>query len=220
MPKSPAATRSKVMALSKSAARRTSRSETHLPMTISRRELLVDGSDQVYRRFVHNLLALSAMHEAIRDGIAGSVELGGVQHTILQSIIHLSQIRPVGVTDVANHLNLSVPFVTTETSKLQTFGLVQKTQSPSDGRKVVLVVTNKGLQLFERVAPLQRTIGDVQFGALSGDEFLKLAPLVDRLVDSSREALLLLHYIKSAENPQHAHIAKLKAGRKRNGSPP
>src|SRR4051812_43914858 len=78
-----------------------------LPLTITRSELLVDGSDWVYRRFVHAMLGLSAMHEAIRDGIAASVDLGGVQHTILQTIIHLSQAGCVGVTEVANHLGLS-----------------------------------------------------------------------------------------------------------------
>ncbi len=186
-----------------------------LPMTVSRPELLVDGSDHVYRRFVHGLLEFSAMHEAIRDGIAASIQLGGVQHTILQSIIHLGQARPVGVTEVANHLNLSVSFIATETTRLQTLGLVNKKQSSSDRRKVLLVLTKKGLALFEQVAPLQRTIGDVQFNALSAQQFSELVPLVERLVDGSREALLLLHYLKSADNPQHAYIARLKMSKKR-----
>jgi DNA-binding MarR family transcriptional regulator len=184
-------------------------------MTVSRPELLVRGSDRVYRRFVHGLLALSAMHEAIRDGIAASVQLGGVQHTILQSIIHLAQTKSVGVTEVANHLNLSVSFITTETSKLQSLGLVEKRPSSADRRKIMLIITKKGLQLFEQIAPLQRTIGDVQFGTLSAEDFATLVPLVERLVDSSREALLLLHYVKSAESPQHAHIANLQKNKKR-----
>jgi DNA-binding MarR family transcriptional regulator len=187
-------------------------------MTVSRPELLVDGSDQVYRRFVHALLALSAMHEAIRDGIAASIQLGGVQHTILQSIIHLGQSRPVGVTDVANHLNLSVSFITMETTKLQSLGLVDKKQSSSDRRKVLLAVTNKGFELFETVAPLQRTIGDVQFGNLSARQFVDLVPVVERLVESSREALLLLHYVKSANDPHHAYVSKLRKSQKRTGA--
>ena len=115
--------------------------DSELPMTISRPELLVDGSDRVYRRFVHALLVLSATHEAIRDGIAASIDLGGVQHTILQSIIHLGQIGPVGVTEVANHLSFSVSFIAMETTKLQTLGLVDKKQSSGDRRKVLLEVS-------------------------------------------------------------------------------
>jgi DNA-binding MarR family transcriptional regulator len=189
-----------------------------LPMTVSRPELLVDGSDQVYRRFVHALLALSAMHEAIRDGIAGSIQLGGVQHTILQSIIHLGQSRPVSVTDVANHLNLSLPFITIETAKLQSAGIVDKKQSSSDRRKVQLAVTKKGFELFKQVAPLQRAIGDVQFSSLSARQFVDLVPVIERLVDSSREALLLLHYMKSASDPQHAYVSKLRRSKKQGGS--
>lgn len=208
-----------VMALSRNEKARVSQPrDARLPMTVSRPELLVEGSDKVYRRFVHALLALSAMHEAIRDGIAASIQLGGVQHTILQSIIHLGQSRPVGVTDVANHLNLSVSFITVETAKLQALGLVDKRQSPSDRRKVMLAVTKKGVELFEKVAPLQRTIGDVQFGNLSARQFADLVPMIEGLVESSREALLLLHYVKSADDPQHAFVAKLRKSKKRGGA--
>ena len=217
MPQTRAQRRPTVMALSRPDKARVS-AHRSLPMTVSRPELLVDGSDQVYRRFVHALLALSAMHEAIRDGIAASIQLGGVQHTILQSIIHLGQTRPVGVTDVANHLNLSVSFITMETAKLQTLGLVDKKQSASDRRKVLLAVTKKGFELFEQVAPLQRTIGDVQFGNLNARQFTDLVPVIERLVDSSREALLLLHYVKSANDPQHAYVAKLRKNKKRSGA--
>jgi DNA-binding MarR family transcriptional regulator len=202
------------MALSRSDKKRVSGSRA-MPMTVSRPELLVDGSDQVYRRFVHSLLALSAMHEAIRDGIAASIALGGVQHTILQSIIHLGQSRPVGVTDVANHLGLSVSFITMETAKLQALGLVDKKQSSSDRRKVLLAITKQGFELFEQVAPLQRTIGDVQFANLSARQFAELVPVVEGLVESSREALHLLHYLKSATDPQHAFIARLRQKNKR-----
>jgi DNA-binding MarR family transcriptional regulator len=201
--------KSKVLRLSRTDSKRISYSATpRLPMTVSRPELLVDGSDHVYRRFVHALLALSAMHEAIRDGIAASIRLGGVQHTMLQSIIHLGQTKPVGVTEVANHLNLSLSFITTETAR----------QSPSDRRKVLLAVTKKGFELFKQVAPLQRTIGDVQFGNLTARQFVELVPIIERLVESSREAVLLLHYVKLAEDPQHIHLSKLRRGKKRSGA--
>jgi len=187
-------------------------------MTVSRPELLVDGSDLVYRRFVHALLVLSATHEAIRDGIAASIHLGGVQHTILQSIIHLGQIGPVGVTEVANHLSFSVSFIAMETTKLQALGVVDKKQSSGDRRKVMLEVTKKGFSLFKQVAPLQRTIGDVQFGNLSAEEFADLVPMIDRLVEGSREALLLLQYLEATNDPQSASVAKLRDKKNRSGA--
>jgi MarR family transcriptional regulator, organic hydroperoxide resistance regulator len=192
--------------------------DSELPMTVSRPELLVDGSDRVYRRFVHALLVLSATHEAIRDGIAASIHLGGVQHTILQSIIHLGRICPVGVTEVANHLSFSVSFIAMETSKLQALGLVDKKQSSCDRRKVVLEVTKKGLCLFKQVAPLQRTVGDVQFGNLSEHEFADLVPMIDRLVEDSRKALLLLRYLEATNDTQSASGTKLRGQKNRSGA--
>src|SRR4051794_34305290 len=147
MPKRRLSQRATAIAPSRSSKQTSFEGALTLPMTVSRPELLVRGSDRVYRRFVHGLLALSAMHEAIRDGIAASVELGGVQHTILQSIIHLAQTKSVGVTEVAKHLNLSVSFITTETSKLQSLGWVEKSPPPSDRRKIMLIITKKGLKL-------------------------------------------------------------------------
>jgi DNA-binding MarR family transcriptional regulator len=169
--------------------------------TISNPALLIDGSDHMYRQFVHELLSLSAMHEAIRNGIAACVDLGGVQHTILQSIRHLSAVQPVAVRDVAEQLGLSGAFITIETTKLQERGLLDKRPSTSDKRKVSLVLTKDALALFNRLAPLQQSIGDVQFGCLSEKEFRALVPIVARLVETSREALLLLAHLTAESKP-------------------
>jgi DNA-binding MarR family transcriptional regulator len=173
------------------------RSNQHAsPLTVSRPELLVDGSDHVYRRLVHELLSLSALHGAIRDGIAAHVNFGGIQHTILQSIRHLSQEGPVAVRDVAHHLGLSGAFITIETAKLQDRGFLEKKQSTTDRRKVLLILTKKAHALFERVAPIQRSIGDVQFGCLSAKQFRQLAPTITKLLQTSRDALLLLPHLE------------------------
>lgn len=168
------------------------------PLTVSRPELLVHESDHVYRQLVHGLLSLAALHAAIRDGIAAHIELGGVSHTILQSIRHLGSEGPVAVSDVAAHLGLSGSFITTETTKLQDAGLIEKRQSKKDGRKVLLRLTKKGKVLFEKVAPLQRAVGDVQFGGLTAKQFHELVPVISGLVKTSREALLLLPYLRSS----------------------
>jgi MarR family transcriptional regulator, organic hydroperoxide resistance regulator len=184
-----------------------------LPLTVSRPELLIDGSDQLYRQLVHGLLSLAALHEAIRDGIAAHLELGGVQHTILQSIRHLGTGQRVAVRDVADHLGLSGSFITMETARLQDMGLLEKRQSTTDRRKVSLVLTKKGVALFEKIAPLQQTIGDLQFGCLSARQFRELVPVVMRLVETSREALFLLHYVKHSDSSHRnlaANAAKMK----------
>ena len=65
------------------------------PLTITRSQLLVDGSDHEFRRLVHGLLAYMAIHTSIRDGYAEILNLGGQQYTILLCVRHLGASTPV-----------------------------------------------------------------------------------------------------------------------------
>ena len=104
-----------------------------LPLTVTRPELLNDGTDRDFRKLVHNIFAFMARHEAIRDGHARQIGLAGVEYTILISIGHLGLDGDVNVKTVADHLHMSGAFVTTVTSKLQTLGLAEKSRTASTG---------------------------------------------------------------------------------------
>ena len=58
-------------------------------LTVSRTELLRDGSDAQFRELVHTLLAFSARLESVRQEFGSHIGLSGVQYTILVSIAHL-----------------------------------------------------------------------------------------------------------------------------------
>jgi MarR family transcriptional regulator, organic hydroperoxide resistance regulator len=162
-----------------------------VPLTISREALLVDGGDQVFRKLVHAFFAFNVRHEMIRDGHARRIGLAGTEYTILISIAHLSQDGPVNVKSVAEHLHVTTGFITNTTRKLQTRGLVKKTQDKTDKRKTILTVTDRGIALLEELAPCQRQVNDAEFGALSRAEFLQLSDAIERLVQSSEGAIAL-----------------------------
>jgi DNA-binding MarR family transcriptional regulator len=166
-------------------------------LTISRPELLVDGTDREFRRLVHNIFAFMARHEAIRDGHARYIGLAGIEYTILISIGHLGLDGDVNVKTVADHHRMSGAFITTVTSKLQTLGLVEKTQDHIDRRRITLAITEKGKALLRRLAPYQREINDVEFASLSRDQFQLLSQIIEDLIDSSDRAVALQRY-KSA----------------------
>ena len=126
-----------------------------LPLTVTRPELLNDGTDRDFRRLVHNIFAFMARHEAIRDGHARQIGLAGVEYTILISIGHLGLDSDVNVKTVADHLHMSGAFITTVTSKLQGLGLVEKTQDSVDRRRISLAITEKGKALLRKLAPYQ-----------------------------------------------------------------
>ncbi|MGD9867138.1 MAG: MarR family winged helix-turn-helix transcriptional regulator [Hyphomicrobiales bacterium] len=165
------------------------------PLTVSRPELLVNGSDREFRRLVHTLFAFAARCEVIRNSYAAHVGLPGPQYTILMCIRHLSADGPVNVKTVADHLRLSGSFIASETRKLEDLGLLTKSQDPGDRRQTMLEVTEKGREMFERLAPLQQPVSNVQFGALTQQQFRELIPLFEALVDNCDHAMALQRYL-------------------------
>ena len=118
------------------AVRRSTPLTPKAPLTISRPEMLVDGSDRQFRQLVHNLFGFLARHEAVRAGHGARIGLVGIEYTVLISIRHLSaEEGDVSVNRVADHLHLSGAFVTTITNKLLKRGLIHKTPDPADRRR-------------------------------------------------------------------------------------
>lgn len=168
------------------------RRSSKAPLTVSRPELLVDGSDREFRRLIHGLLAFTAVTTAVRDTHAALVGLQGAPYTILLCIRHLAAEGPVMVRDVADHLRLSGSFITMETNKLSKLGLLEKTRQGTDRRRVALTLTPGCIALLDSIADLRRQVNDIEFGVLSKDEFRELISLIYRLTESGERALSLL----------------------------
>jgi MarR family transcriptional regulator, organic hydroperoxide resistance regulator len=174
-----------------------SNSRGGLPLTVTRPELLNDGTDRDFRKLVHNIFAFMARHETIRDGHARQIGLAGVEYTILISIGHLGLDGDVNVKTIADHLHMSGAFVTTVTSKLQTLGLVEKTQDSVDRRRISLAITENGKALLRKLAPYQREINDVEFSPLNREDFQAVSRILEALIDSSDKAFALQRYKSS-----------------------
>src|SRR5690606_19129240 len=159
------------------------------PLTVSRHELLVKGSDQEFRRLVHAFFTFLTRHETIRSGHGRVIGLPGVDYTILISIGHLqADGESVNVNQLASCLHLSGAFVTTVTNKLVKRGLITKEPDPEDRRKVRLSLTDKAWRQLSKLAPIQRQVNDVQFGPLQPDDLSFLVTTLEKLIDSSDQA--------------------------------
>lgn len=165
------------------------------PLTVSRPELLVNGSDSQFRAFVHGMLAFAARLEGVRNGFAALLGLTGIQYSILITISHLQGEGDVTVGAVADQLHLSGAFVTNETGKLLHMGLITKVQDLKDRRRVCLGITSRGRELLCELAPVQVPVNDVLFEFLDSEQFRAIGPLVDRIVASGDQAISLLDYL-------------------------
>lgn len=191
-------------------AQAVSRRQSRPPIT-ARPELLVNGSDRLFRQFVHNSFSFAALHNAIRDQYAACIGLPGPQYTILQCIRYLAADGAVNVRDVAEELHLSGSFVTIETNKLEKAGLISKKRDGRDRRAVSLVVTARGNALIDSIAPIRRKVSAVQFACLSAENFRIMAPLLKELVPCGERALSLLEFMR-----EHGEVAAPVGGRGRN----
>jgi DNA-binding MarR family transcriptional regulator len=164
-------------------------------LTVSKSELLVNGSDSQFRALLHGVLAFAARLQAVRDGFADLLGLTGIQYTILISIRHLQAEGDVTVGAIADQLHLSGAFVTTETGKLLRAGLITKVQDITDRRRVCLRVTPKGRDLLSELAPVQVQVNDVLFDFIGPDQVKELGPMIDRIVTCGDRAISLLDYL-------------------------
>jgi DNA-binding MarR family transcriptional regulator len=167
------------------------------PLTVSRPELLIGGSDREFRHLVHSLFGFLARHEKLRAGHAKMIGLAGIAYTALISIAHLAIEGDVSVKRLADHLHFSGAFITSTVGKLVALGLVHKKTDPLDRRRVTLTVSTKGYVLLEKLAPMQRKVNDVEFGPLSREEFKTLVDLTERLIESGDKAVALQTYLLS-----------------------
>jgi MarR family transcriptional regulator, organic hydroperoxide resistance regulator len=178
------------------------------PLTVSKPELLSDNSDTVFRRLVHDMLAVAARVQEIRNGLGAHIGLTGSQYTILITIDHnQDRAEGIGVNQVAEHLHLSGAFVTLEVNKLVEKGLVDKTVNPTDRRRVQLCTTNAAQRLLIRLTTLQQPVNNALFGSLSHAEFLTLGDLMAKMIVSSDRSAKLLKYLTHADEAPPRQLA-------------
>jgi DNA-binding MarR family transcriptional regulator len=164
-------------------------------LTISRPQLMVDGSDRAFRQFLHDTLAFSARLQAVRGQLGAVIGLSGTQYTVLIAISHLSSgDEKIGVNQVAEHLHFSGAFITIEINKLVAAGLVEKETDADDRRRVILTTTQKARALLNELAPVQRPVNDMLFRAMSAADFERNRKLMSDMVDAADEAIRLLDY--------------------------
>lgn len=172
--------------------------ESDTDLTVSRPELLVNGTDEEFRALLHDTLAFAARIQEMRNRFATLLGLSGAQYTILIAVAHLQGECGVGVNVVAEHLHLSGAFVTIEVNKLVASNMVSKEVNPEDRRRVLLTVTPHGRNSLRALTRVQRPANDALFGHLSATDFEMLRKIFPAFITSADQALRLIDYLASS----------------------
>jgi MarR family transcriptional regulator, organic hydroperoxide resistance regulator len=157
-----------------------------LPLSVSRSEMLVAGSDREFRRLIYRLLLNAARLEAIREAIARRIGVTGTQYVMLMSVLYLQGNEGISIGAVADYLEVTSPHVTSEIRKLVARGLVRKAANPRDRRGVLVRLTPDGrrqlLQIFEFICAVNNQL----FDGVTTDEFRVLARFNERFVRNTQ----------------------------------
>jgi DNA-binding MarR family transcriptional regulator len=164
-------------------------------LTVSRPDLLVDGSDAKLRNVIHRLHSHGQVMEKLAGGFGRLYGVSGVQHQIMTAVQRLQGTEGVAVVDVAEYIRRSGAFVTIESGKLVASDLLEKMSDATDGRRVLLRLTREGHKRLADLAPVQRRINDMLFASLDRDRFLQLAMLLEDLLPNAEHAADMLELI-------------------------
>jgi len=171
---------------------------TRLP-TVSRRELLPDGTDNEFRAMIHNLLSIAQRLQANRASHASMLGITGIQYTILTAIGHLQGVDGVAVNTIAQHLHLTPSFITMETAKLVARDIVQKRTDDSDRRRVKLMLSRHGWKLLDDIVPIQQPVNDALFDDISTQEFRAFSRTIAVVAENAERAQALLALLKHSK---------------------
>lgn len=160
-----------------------------LPLSVTRPEILIDGSDREFRRLIHRMLIASARLAVVRESIAERIGVSATQYTMLMSVLHLQGTGGVSITALADYLEVTGPHVTGVIGKLAARGFVRKAVNPKDRRGVLCRLTPAGrkrlLQAFDFIA----NVNDRLFEGVGREEYQAVANFNAKFIRNTQATL-------------------------------
>lgn len=156
------------------------------PLSTSLGVFVKDGSDHEFRKLVYDLTRLSHLMLCNRKHFGAYIGVSDAQ-ALMMTIIAETEDATVG--HIAQQLEVSSQFVTTEVAHLVTKGIVAKRPNEADRRSTLLSLTPKGRDLLHKQAPLRRKTNDTMFRSLTMEQAAILQEIVSNLIADGRIAL-------------------------------
>jgi DNA-binding MarR family transcriptional regulator len=160
-----------------------------LPLSVTRPEILIDGSDREFRRLIHRMLIGQARLAAVRQCIAERIGVSGTQYTLLMSVLHLQGAAGVSIGALADYLEVTGPHVTGIVGKLVAGGFVRKAMNPKDRRGVLVKLTPAGRKKLLQAFAFISAVNDGLFEGVGREEYRAVASFNAKFIRNTKATL-------------------------------
>ncbi len=160
-----------------------------LPLSVTKPEILIDGSDREFRRLIHRMLIGQARLDAVRESIASRIGVSGTQYTMLMSVLHLQGGAGISITGLADYLEVTGPHVTGVIGKLAAHGFVRKTVNPKDRRGVLVRLTPMGRKRLLAAFDFIASVNDRLFEGVGREEYRAVGNFHAKFVRNTQATL-------------------------------
>lgn len=160
-----------------------------LPLSVTRPEILIDGSDREFRRLIHRMLIGQARLAAVRECIADRIGVSGTQYTMLMSVLHLQGTTGVSISALADYLEVTGPHVTGIIGKLVAGNFVRKAVNPKDRRGVLVKLTPAGRKKLLQAFAFISAVNDRLFEGVGREEYRAVASFNGKFIRNTKATL-------------------------------
>jgi MarR family transcriptional regulator, organic hydroperoxide resistance regulator len=159
------------------------------PVTVTRRALLVNGSDIEFRRLIYRMLLVEDRLLRVRDFLGRRVGVSGPQYMLLITVAILQGSSGIAVRSLARNLRVSSAFITAESHRLVELGLLAKRRNPADSRSVLVTMTPEGRRRIDRLLPELRRVNNAFFAHVTAQSFRHALGFLDQLLTGSEQVM-------------------------------
>jgi DNA-binding MarR family transcriptional regulator len=128
---------------------------------------------------------LASANRQMRSGIAGSIAVEGVTEEHWRVLLVLSDEQGHSMGELAETVLMNHPALTKNIDKLVSRGLVQRAPDASDSRKVLIFISDLGLDLLARLKTRIDALHRSTDEALGARKAAQLKRLLAELIDKT-----------------------------------
>jgi DNA-binding MarR family transcriptional regulator len=176
-----------------SSNRRKNNSYVPLP-TISRDEFVSGGTDERFRDIVYAMVAGLDILIACRTLFGKLVGVTGSQFAVLFGVAYRQGTEGVTIRQLADHVRLAQPHVTTEVGRLIRAGFLVKKPHPLDRRSVLVLLSERGRAAVAQLSPTIRQTNDRLFADIASAELEQVGRVMKILATNAEAALVELNH--------------------------